>query len=96
MKYEIYQLDGRDKNNHGKIFMPWRIVKDEFSITDYKMIYTGDIDTGNDIIETLDELFEIFNMRHPEDFHGHSLSVSDVIQINDRLYYCDSCGWVEL
>lgn len=30
----------------------------------------------------------------PEDFHGHSLSVSDIIETLDgALWFCDSIGW---
>lgn len=44
---------------------------------------------------TLDNIFETFNITHPEDYRGHSLSVSDIVQIidlnneEDGYYYCD-------
>ena len=48
---------------------------------------------------TLDNLFERFNMERPNDFTGHSMSVSDVIIMNrgGRLtaYYVDSFGFTE-
>ena len=37
-----------------------------------------------------------FNIDKPADFIGHSLSVSDIVSINDELFYCDSYGWVDL
>jgi len=43
-----------------------------------------------------DGLYEMFNLDRPEDFKGHSLSVSDVVEMNDGVWYCDSFGWVEL
>lgn len=55
---------------------------------------------------SLDWLFDLFN-RHsrastslpatPEDFEGHSMSVSDIIEYPDgRLWFCDSLGWKEI
>lgn len=50
--------------------------------------------------EVLENLFEMFNLRKPEDFHGRSLSVSDVVEIvrknQTRRYYCDRFGWMEI
>jgi hypothetical protein len=50
--------------------------------------------------ETLENLFYKFNMERPEDFKGHSLSVSDVIVIRERgkstAYYVDSLGFKQL
>lgn len=44
----------------------------------------------------LNDLFEMFNINRPDDFKGWSLSVSDIIQLNDKLYFCDTFGWKEL
>ena len=48
----------------------------------------------------LEQLYERFNLDRPEDFHGHSLSVSDVIVLKHgaeiRSYYTDSFGFQEL
>ena len=44
---------------------------------DYESVYRGEIREG----ETLDTLYEKFNLYHPDDFAGHSMSVSDVIVI---------------
>jgi hypothetical protein len=35
-------------------------------------------------------------MSHPSDFRGHSLSVSDVVYLDGKYYYCDSFGYKEL
>ena len=39
--------------------------------------------------DMLDFLFEVFNLHHPDDFYGHSLSVSDVVAMkrNRKIYY---------
>ena len=59
---------------------------------DYKMVYDGEIETDD-----LDAIFEKFNLHHPSDFKGHSLSMSDVIELYDsdsnEYYYVDHFGF---
>lgn len=101
MKYEIYQLDyNKDsvKNSH-KMFSRWEwLIKYEggFNFQDYKKVYDGEQE-GEDNIDVLDKLFEKFNLTHPDNFYGHSMSVSDVVILgDDKMYYCDSIGWKEI
>lgn len=71
----------------------------KFNIEDYEVVYDLESETMDDKsdLEALDVLFYIFNMQRPEDFTGHSLSVSDCVHIERngkcRLYYCDIVGW---
>lgn len=96
-KYSILQLVETGSPITGsKMFMPWEFVKNKFDINEYEKVYEGDINGYKSIVETLNRLFEIFNAKHPEDFNGHSLSVSDVVKLDDKYYYCDSIGWKEL
>lgn len=49
----------------------------------------------------LDNIYEIFNESRPVDFKGHSLSVSDVVVINEigkkeTAYYVDNFGFKEV
>ncbi len=50
--------------------------------------------------DTLNSLYEKFNINHPQDFTGHSLSVSDVVVMRkngeSKAYYVDSFGFTEL
>ncbi len=50
--------------------------------------------------DTLDKLFTKFNIDRPADFRGHSLSVSDVVVLNDNgkrtAWFCDSWGFKEV
>lgn len=50
----------------------------------------------NSMISICDDIFYIFNMMIPDGFKGHSLSVSDIIQIDDRYFYVDSFGFKEV
>lgn len=42
----------------------------------YDMVYSVDVEANN-----LDSVYEIFNMNRPSEFTGHSLSVSDIIEV---------------
>jgi hypothetical protein len=44
----------------------------------YETVYDGQPGTND-----LDEIFELFNLSHPEGFAGHSLSMSDVVELYD-------------
>lgn len=93
MKYEIYQLDMNlesVKNSH-KLFERWDWLQKfdgGFNFEEYKKVYEGEIESGFDQI-VLENLFQKFNLSHPLDFQGHSLSVSDVVIFDGKKYYCD-------
>ena len=64
------------------------------TLNDYKRVYKGECECRGGIDRTLESLFIRFNGRQlPEGFKGHSLSVSDVIEIDNTFYYCDSFGF---
>lgn len=48
----------------------------------------------------LEKIYERFNIDHPADFKGHSLSVSDIVVLNvsgkETACYCDSIGYAEV
>ena len=90
MQYTIYQLKDIHK---AYAFMCWKFARNNgFSLDDYKEVYTGNI-SGVVDFKVLEGLFEKFNLNRPADFKGHSLSVSDVVKLKTRYYYCDSFGW---
>ena len=101
-EYHIYQTNADYK------FLSWNLAKNKFSIDDYHKVYSGilidSITYGDEINicnnnddKVLEDLYEIFNINHPEDFKARSLSVSDVVEISRKntakYYYCDSMGW---
>ena len=109
--YSIFQLTRvkYDENNvtpefweyHGNLFAKLSFYKkthngQEPNIKNYTEVYNGEVDIDNSVDVTLEKLFEKFNIDHPLDFHGHSLSVSDVICLDGKYYYCDSFGFVNL
>lgn len=48
----------------------------------------------------LEELYELFNIQHPEDYTGHSLSMSDILELYDdsgsTFHYVDWVGFREV
>ena len=98
VQYGIYQITKGSPGEKYLFFGTEFINKHglEVSGQDYSLIYSGTAEPG----ETLDSLYEKFNLFRPEDFTGHSLSVSDVIVWNDgkekKAYYVDSYGFKEL
>lgn len=72
----------------------------EPNIDHYEMVYTAPLPAYEDLDGMLEELFVRFNIGHPKDFTGHSLSVSDIIVIRqngqESAYYVDDIGFKEL
>ena len=63
---------------------------------DYELVYVGEL-SGT---MSLEDIFERFNMDHPKGFRGHSLSVSDVVVLNDgenvTAHFIDSISFEQL
>lgn len=93
MKYKIKQI--KDIRNCEYAFSHYNWCKDKINLDDYEVVYEGKLDYP-EMPNALEELFEIFNIRRPEDFEGHSMSVSDIVEIDGDNYYCDSVGWKKL
>lgn len=73
------------------------------SIENYEILYRGNLPEGKHSVpqaELLEQLYQKFNCASPTDYHGHSLSVSDVIMLNQdgkiSAHYVDSIGFKEL
>ena len=93
MKYQIYQTDNRDY-----IFMGFQFaMKYGFKRADYEEKYAGEIESDAPIGAILDQVF----IRHNRDDRPcgqtmRSLSISDVVVLEGKPYYCDSWGWSEI
>ena len=99
--FKIYQLPSGEKYHGVRFESMDRLKADGVQLNkdDYELVYEGIVGEfrGN---ATLEALYTQFNTDHPEDFRGHSLSVSDVIVISvdgkDTAYFCDSFGFTEM
>ena len=66
----------------------------------YNIVYTDALPVFQNIHVFLESIYSRFNIDRPEDFKGHSLSVSDIVAIRQAgvvsCYYCDSIGFQKL
>ena len=100
--FEIYQLKKSDENIYIRFESLERLAelgqKPDFS--NYDKIYEGDMSSvnarGDTVGDKLEAVFVKFNLDRPEDFKGHSLSVSDVVVMDDKAYYVDTVGFQPL
>ena len=67
----------------------------EPSIKNYDAVYDGELDTND-----LEAIYSKFNIDNPEGFTGHSLSISDVVELYDdsgsAFHYVDRIGFKEI
>ena len=103
ISYKLYQLREDLKQTHSIHFMDMDYLKRQGMAVEgqnYALVYSGNISKGSSTEEVLESLYERFNLRHPDDFRGHSLSVSDVIVLRedgrDQAYYVDSFGFQQV
>jgi hypothetical protein len=102
-KYQIYQLDlhNQDVVNERKAFMGWAYIINHtsgFNFQQYTKVYEGILPEVADKQDSdyLEDLFTKFNLNHPDDYQGRSLSTSDVVILDETIYYCDNYGWKEV
>ena len=100
--FAIYQLKHTEDTRDLR-FEPLERVTAAGMVIDrdnYDLVYTGELPANGSTGEKLENLFYTFNMAHPEDFKGHSLSVSDIVALKQSgavsCHYCDSAGFKEL
>ena len=95
MKFYILQLK-EERDDY--LFRDFDFAeKHGFDLQDYEVMYEDNIDDeGEGVSYTLNAIFIKFNINPPEDFKGHSLSVSDIVQLDDGFYYCNRIGWKKL
>ena len=100
--FAIYQLKHVEQTRDLR-FAPLESITAAGMVVDrdnYDLVYTGTLDGAGSANEKLEALFETFNVNRPEDFNGHSLSVSDIVALKQAgavsYHYCDSVGFSEI
>ena len=96
--FAIYQLkDGEETRDYR--FEPLdrlRAVGLDVQRDNYELVYSAPFADG----ESLEDIYRRFNIDHPADFTGHSLSVSDIVVLRngdtETAHYCDSFGFTEV
>ena len=100
--YAIYQLKSDDSTADIRFMNSEYLQKKgiEPQYENYELVYTGALTKDGSQIEKLEDLYRIFNVEHPQDFIGHSLSVSDIVALKQAgvvsYHYVDSIGYKEL
>ena len=94
----IYQLRNEDSTRDYR-FEPYDRLQAAGQTVDkanYTEVYSAPLAAGT----TLEDIYRTFNVDHPADFKGHSLSVSDVVVLHqnghDTAHYCDSVGFQQV
>ena len=94
MKFKIYQITDM---RIPYIYMDYAYAtKHNFTIDDYRMVYKGELNSTLPNDTALELIFRKFNVNHPMDYAGRSLSVSDIVELEGKFWYCDDSGWIEL
>ena len=93
--FSIYQLKQGDETRDFR-FEPYDRLQAAGNMVDkanYELVYSAELTPGT----SLEDIYTRFNIDHPKDFKGHSLSVSDVVVLHqngqDTAHYVDSFGY---
>ena len=96
--FSIYQLKRGDETRDLR-FEPYDRLQATGHAVDranYELIYTAPLAPDT----SLEDIYTRFNLDHPADFKGHSLSVSDIVVLHqngkDTAHYVDSIGYREV
>ena len=95
--FRIYQLKRGEKTrelqfeSYGRLKESGQVLNPD----NYVKVYEAELTEGL----SLEDIYTRFNIDHPKDFYGHSLSVSDVVVLHkdgkDSAHYVDRFGYKE-
>ena len=96
--FSIYQIKGGDETRDFR-FEPYDRLQAAGNVVDranYELVYSAPLAPET----SLEDIYARFNIDHPKDFRGHSLSVSDVVVLHqdgqDAAHFVDSVGFREV
>ena len=96
--FSIYQIKGGDETRDLR-FEPYDRLQAAGNVVDranYELVYSAPLAPET----SLEDIYTCFNIDHPKDFKGHSLSVSDVVVLHqdgqDAAHFVDSVGFREV
>ena len=96
--FTIYQLKDGDgmRDYHFEPYDRLQAAGLAVEAANYNLTYTAELTPGT----SLEDIYTRFNIDHPADFRGHSLSVSDIVVLHqngqDTAHYVDSFGYKEV
>ena len=96
--FSIYQIKGGAETRDFR-FEPYDRLQAAGNVVDranYELVYSAPLAPET----SLEDIYTRFNIDHPKDFKGHSLSVSDVVVLHqdgqDAAHFVDSVGFREV
>jgi len=97
--YVIYQA----KVEAPFTFLGWEMANKyaNWSFVPYRSVWNG-IEEARDDMDLVNYLWEVFNEKYPVGYRARSLSVSDIVRVENmgtneiKYYYCDSFGWKDI
>ena len=92
MKVRIYQIN-KELDTENALFMGFDFAENHGGVDSsvYKCVFDGRLDCSD-----IEEIYTLCNTEHPIGYYGHSLSVSDIVELDDGCYFCDSIGFKKL
>ncbi len=100
--FAIYQLKRSDKTTELRFMGTEYLDKKGLSVDrdNYDVVYAADLMYSDDTDDRLNGLYRTFNVDRPDDFRGHSMSVSDIVALKQdgmvSYHYVDTYGFKEL
>ena len=92
MKVRIYQIN-KELDTENALFMGFDFAEKHGGVDPsvYKCVFDGSLNCSD-----IEEVYALCNTEHPIGYNGHSLSVSDIVELDDGCYFCDSIGFKKL
>jgi hypothetical protein len=90
MKIQLYQISPeKDKNNLLFRNYDFAVKYGDIDYDSYELVFEGEVEA-----KRLDDIYTIFNLHHPEEYKGRSMSVSDIVYAEGLgTFFCDSYGF---
>ena len=96
---KIYQLKNDESLRYHRFssLKSLKSMKLNVNKKNYNCVYNSKIEDNNEDVDNfLEILFNRFNHNTDEQYKGHSMSVSDVIVVANKAYYCDSYSFEKI
>lgn len=95
MRIKIYQINNDRDTNNVKFFGLKHLKQfqgsEKVDASLYNEVFDGEVETTN-----LEMIFRQFNSEYHPLFRGHSLSVSDVVVMDGKAYFCEPVGFEQI
>ena len=92
MKVRIYQIN-KELDTENALVMGFDFAERHGGVdpSTYMCVFDGSLGFSD-----IEEVYALCNAEHPIGYYGHSLSVSDIVELDDGCYFCDSIGFKKL